>query len=727
MKKILLTLMLGIMTSSLFAQKSVYIPWEWRQQRTDTLLYAESDPENKYTWSKSRSMETDNFIIFWDKYWGNTAPNKLPSSNFYYFDLEYMKERLETFYKHEAEVLGFGTLASSNINKYKIIVCLNHTTEWTCYGSGYDYQVPALWLNPSTSKPVGSAVAHEVGHSFHYMCYSDASKQGTLDGVHTGFHDAIGNGSAIWETTANWQALYSYPEEIFTESGTGDFFGNTHNYAFTHEWHRYQAYMFFVYLCEKYNDIQTIYKVWSYPESKAKDFNEVLMDLKGLSVDELYKLHFDFAMHAVTYDMARCKPYLNDHYIGNFRYACTEVEDGVYQVAYSSCPQGTGFNVIPLQIQPAGTEITTHFTAMRPLSKLAEGDPKEYHNGDRFTTVNRNYYNNQNSSYRGFRLGYVVLKTDGSREYISEDSIYGTGGGEKTVDVSFTVPANAKQMWLVVAPSLKSYIQHKWDENVENDDQWPYRFELEGTKLGSKAIVYAPSTIDGRDVANVEFTYDVYYPAATQAGDHSGTSVSISGKALAALGTAFQMENPSSGISSAIRTYSAGAPAEGTCKFYACYPTGSNSIVSSGSTANGYGHWFDANGGVTSYGNGYVFSEFAPSTLTFTLGQYPQRLRNGQEYTIVQAIRYKKDNKIAKATFKFNIHITQDKTGAELSEIEEHTVPVGINDIHAFSPSQTAIYNLSGIRVKANADSSCATDGLAPGIYIINHKKVLVK
>ena len=226
MKKLLFTLMLGIMTSSLFAQKSVYIPLEWREQRTDTLLYAENDPDNKYTWSKSRSMETDNFIIFWDKYWGNTAPNKLPSSNFYYFDLEYMKERLETFYKHETEVLGFGTLASSNINKYKIIVCLNHTTEWTCYGSGYDYQVPALWLNPSTSKPVGSAVAHEVGHSFHYMCYSDASKQGTLDDVHTGFHDAIGNGSAIWETTANWQALYSYPDEIFTESGTGDFFGN---------------------------------------------------------------------------------------------------------------------------------------------------------------------------------------------------------------------------------------------------------------------------------------------------------------------------------------------------------------------------------------------------------------------------------------------------------------------------------------------------------------------
>ena len=53
------------MASSVVAQKSVYIPWEWRNfNANDTLLYKESDPENKYTWSKTRSKESENFIVF---------------------------------------------------------------------------------------------------------------------------------------------------------------------------------------------------------------------------------------------------------------------------------------------------------------------------------------------------------------------------------------------------------------------------------------------------------------------------------------------------------------------------------------------------------------------------------------------------------------------------------------------------------------------------------------
>ena len=714
MKRILLTLTMVITATCAFAQKSVYIPWEWRNFNSrDTLLYAESDPDNKYTWSKSRSMETDNFIIFWDKGWGSTRPDQLSSSNFFYFDLDYMKERLETFYKHETEILGFGTAENSNVKKYKIIVCLNHTTEWVCYGSGYDFQVPALWINPSTSKPVGSAVAHEVGHAFHYMCYSDDSKQGTLSSVQTGFHSAIGNGATIWETTANWQALCTYPGEIFTESGTGSFFANTHNYAFSHEWHRYQAYMFLVYLCQYYDDIQTVYQVWNHHVLKAMDFNEVLMDLKGLSVAELYKLHFDFAMHAVTYDMDKCKAY-RDPYIGNFRYACTQIDDKTYQVAYSSCPQGTGFNVIPLQLQAPGTEITTTFTAMRPLSKVAKGDPVEYHNGDRFVSLEKEYYNGVNSSARGFRLGYVVLKNNGQREYFYEDQVYGTGSGESTTDFSFTVPEGAKQIWLVVAPSLRSYVQHKWDDNIQNDDQWPYYFKLTGTDIGSNATVYAPSTIDGRNVADVDFEYDVYFPA--NSSEYSGTSLSISGNALASLGTAFQMENPASEINSCIRTYSAGAPAEGTCKFYACSPK-TGTTASSGSTANGYGHWFNASGVVSAYASGYIYSEFTPSQLTFYIGQYPGKVKNGDEYRIAQALRYKKNGKVAQATFFFNIHVTNDQTGATLKSIE-YDDPTPINAVNIDpSTNDDNWYDISGRKVKTPTT----------GLYIHDGKKVLIK
>ena len=683
MKKTLLLLAVLCAQLTAMAEKTVYIPYEWLHPwPADSLLYAESDPENKYTWSKSRSMETDNFIIFWDKGWGSVAPDKLPKSDFYYFDLTYMKERLETFFRQEVEELGFGSSPTSNVHKYKIIVCLSHTTEWTCYGSGYDYQVPALWINPSTSKPVGSAVAHEVGHSMHYMCYSDASKQGTLDNVHVGFHDAIGSGATIWETTANWQALRTYPNEVFTESGTGYHFANTHIYAFSHEFHRYQAYMFLHYLCEKYNDLKTVYNVWCQPMDKASDFNEALMALKELSVSDLYKLHFDFAMHAVTYDIEACKPYLTDNYIGNFRYAASEIGDSTYQVAYSSCPQGTGFNVIPLQLKPAGTQISTHFTAMRPISRLADADPREYHNGDGFVKLpsTKTTYNGQNSSYRGFRLGYVVLKEDGTREYFSEDEVYCTGSGEKSVDYGFTVPEGAKKIWLVVSPALSRYIQHKWDENVTNDDQWPYYFKLSGTDIGSSAIVYTPIIIDGRPIGNIDFEYNVSFPARNT---YEGAAFYVSGKALASLGTAFQMANPASDVYACIQPWSSSEPEEGTCKFYACNPT--SGIVSNAScTTNSYGHWFNTNGIRCTWGDSdsKLYSDFLPSVMAFDIGQYPGKLKAGDSFRIAQALRYKKGGIIRKATFYFNVNITNGTESNELVSIKyDDPTVTGMNNI----------------------------------------------
>ena len=712
MKKLLLLTALLLSTTAAFAQKTVYIPNEWKNPwPSDSLLYKESDPDCKYTWSKTRSVETDNFIIFWDKGWGNTAPDKLASSNYYYFDLNYMKQKLEEYYELEINKLGFVDPVSSNVAKYKIMVLLNHTQTWTCYGGGYDFQVPALWLNPATSKPVGSAVAHEVGHSFHYMCYAEDSNHGNTSGIYTGFHGAIGNGAAIWETTANWQACQSFPNEYFTMSGTGDFFAHTHNYAFTHEWHRYQAYMFLVWLCEKYGDIQTVANVWNTHETSNKDFNQVLMDYKGLSVEELYKLHFEFAMHAATYDMETLIPYRNN-YIGRFDYRCVLTDKG-YQVAYASCPQATGFNIIPLQVPAAGTEVTTHFTALRSAELLADGDPVQYHNGDTFTKLaNQTRYNsNSDGAARAFRLGYVALLKDGTRLYFDDNTLHCTSSREKTEDVSFTVPENVDRMWLVVAPTPTRYFQHKWDEQPTNDDQWPYRFTIDGTDLASSAQVYTSATIDGREIADVSFTYDVYYPARTN-GDHSGTSLSVNGNAAAMLGTAFQLQPDE--IAGKMVTYSSAGPAVGKIMFYPASPRGS--LVQRGSTANGYGHWFNASGNVSDYGNGYVFSEFDPATLTFTLGQYPGRCKNGNTYTIAQILRYRgAEKKYAKATFFFNIHITNGETSATLTSID-YTDPTGIEEVTSVAPSIDKTYDLQGRPVSAPTR----------GLYIINGKKVLI-
>ncbi|MBQ2523787.1 MAG: hypothetical protein II541_06240, partial [Prevotella sp.] len=159
-KKLLLMLCLALMNISFVkAQKTVYIPYEWRMNRTDTLLYAENDPNNKYTWSKSRSKETENVIVFWDKYYGNTSPSN--TAGFYNVDIDDLLQKCEAFFDLEINKLGFVDPNNSNLNKYKVMVLMNHTETWTCYGGGYDYMVSALWLNPSTCKPVGHSVAHE--------------------------------------------------------------------------------------------------------------------------------------------------------------------------------------------------------------------------------------------------------------------------------------------------------------------------------------------------------------------------------------------------------------------------------------------------------------------------------------------------------------------------------------------------------------------------------------
>jgi len=705
--------MLLLSAGSTLAQKTVYIPNEWRNPwPSDSLLYKESDPDNKYTWSKSRSVESDNVIIFWDKNYGNKKPNELPKSNWNYVDIPDLLQKCEAFFDLEINQLGFVDPVKSNLSKYKVMVLMNYSQpgDWACYGGGYDFMVSALWLNSATCKPVGHSVAHEVGHSFHYMCYAEHSGHQNSSTDNTGFHLACGNGQAIWEQTAQWQAAQSYPELMYDQSIF--VFRNSHNYAFSHEWHRYQSYWMHYFLCQYYDDIQTVAKVWNTPmtgqtNGKASDFNQALMKQKGLSVRDLYKLYFDYACHLVTWDVEACKPYRNP-YIGDFGYRCVLTADNEYQVALASCPQGTGFNVIPLQVPQPGTVVTTNLTGLSPASKLHDNDPGEYLNGDTQWTKlpadasgNRKYLVSKegNASWRGFRMGYVALMDDGTRRYFSEDSIYCQGRGEKTEAYFFTVPEGVSRLWLVVSPALKNYITHRWDDKIDDDDMWPYRFSLEGTDLGTSATVYANATLDGRDVSDITFTYDVTFPRDAQY--YSGTTVTVGGQAAAALGTALQLQP--SAIASKMQAWNANGVALGKISFYAANANGT--LIQSGSTANGYGHWFTAAGGVIDYASSAsrLFSEFTPSTLTFSIGQYPGRCSEGSKYTIRQTLRYhQKGNVYANANFVFNITVGGTVSSATLTGIDytNPTLDAVELPIEEERINSKEVYDLQGRRVE---------------------------
>lgn len=471
-------------TFTAHAQKVVYIPNSWRYNAT-TGEYTE-DGNSELQWSFKRCKETDNCIIFWQKGFGSD-PSKAPSLNgtSMTFDADAVLQVAETCYSLNVNKLGFSS--SNMLNKYKILILMNYTTTWTCYGAGYDFECSALWLNPATVKPAGHALAHEVGHSFHYMCYAEAAnyRHASSSIIGTGFHLPISNGQTIWEQTAQWQANQAYPSMMFSQSYP--LFGNNANYAFSHEWMRYQSYWFHYYLCQHYNDITTIAQVWKQPMTGAVDFNQALMKLKGLSAEAFYELYFDYALHCATYDFEATAPY-RDNYIGKFDYRAVQLGNNKYQVAYASTPQSTGFNVIELSVPTAGTTIITRFTALIPGYNLNASDPGEYNNGNanalvRAGVTKYNYVNM--ASARGFRVGYVFLKNDGTREYYNDHTVHGKGTDEVTEDITTKVPTGTKRMFLVISPALSTYIQHQWDENIKNDDQWPYQFELVGTTATS--------------------------------------------------------------------------------------------------------------------------------------------------------------------------------------------------------------------------------------------------
>ena len=85
------------------------------------------------------------------------------------------------------------------------------------------------------------------------------------------------------------------------------------------------------------------------------------------------------------------------------------------------------------------------------------------------------------------------------------------------------------------------------------------------------------------------------------------------------LGTAFQMSM--SDIAAKLMTYSSAGPGKDKVMFYPAKADGT--LISNKSTANGYGHWFNAKCNVSDYGSGFVYSEMTPSPLSFTIGQYP--------------------------------------------------------------------------------------------------------
>ena len=606
----------------------IYIPSELRSM---DMLRSDS------RWSFIRSRQSRHFIVFWelgyDPY-GETTPGDLRSTDSYYVDIDDLLEKAEEFYRVNIDELKFADTSTgkSNLNKYKMEIYILHQTEWLATGSGYDNVIGALWINPSTCHPVGSTIAHEIGHSFQYMVYCDAIANGAANDFTTGFRYEIGNGCGFWEQCAQWQAYQSYAQQAFSTVNFTEFVNNSHRH-FTHEHQRYASYFLQWHWASKYG-VQEIGQVWR-TAKKPEDPIQAYQRKHNLSMDQLNADLWEYAARCATWDFSAEATNLNEGKLTGVTQAVSEFgkpyigkigwtgnydkATGFYTVDYSRAPEATGFNHIRLNIPDDGK-----------LSVRFEGLP----NATGFNKVS-------DASISGWNVGFVCLMKDGSRVYSESVRV------RDNADIGYTVPEGATKLWLVVAATPEKYLQHPWDEDNTNDEQWPFRVRFTGTDL------FGNLNFDGTETPkSIALEHDITTSAAA---GYGGSFYTLDDDDIVAIAKAFVMQP--SDIVAAIPADRANVQS-GKVKIAAVEPDGT---LSYNYTANGYGFWYGADGSVQGWGvNSYVYMEYDVSSWNCQFGVHPDRvssgaMKAGDKYSI--SFAFVKGNYTA--TVKFNITIAE--------------------------------------------------------------------
>ncbi|MFD2035004.1 DUF4859 domain-containing protein [Belliella marina] len=554
--------------------------------------------DDSSTWSFQRSRQSDHFIVFWDKKYEGNDPNSQEVPEFYRVDIDDLLAKAETYYELNVDELVFAKrgVGESNLDKYKMMIFLYYQEEWMAFGAGYDDVIGAIWVNPSTCKPVGATIAHEIGHSFQYQVFSDL-KGGS--GFRYGFGGNGGN--TFWEQTAQWQAWQSYPEQVFTTHDFQVYVDNYHRHL-CHEAYRYASYFIHYYWTEKHG-IDIIGKIWR-EAVNPEDPIQAYMRLTGVSVEQFNNEIYEAASKNVTWDLDGVRQQGADH-IGKQRFNFQTLEDGSHQVTYDFTPGTTGYNVIPLNVPEGGGTVSANFTGL----------------------VNASGYNAvADPSRAGWRYGYVALLENGQR-------VYGDMNQGMTGVASFEVPQNCSKLWFVVTGAPNTYQPHAWDDDESNDDQWPYKVKFSNTNILGMVDFPEDAVPSDRTIS-----IDVEFPVSGT--DYVGPTITLN---MAELAEAFVLQ-PNEIISSfgeSIQFF--GVEGDGT--------------LNATNTANGYGHWFDADGNICNWGeDAKVFSEFSESNFTFTIGQYPGHSQPGDTYEISQAFVYTYlPGQTVQVTVKFNI------------------------------------------------------------------------
>lgn len=601
---------------------------------------------NDAKWSWFRCKQSEHFFVFWDAYFGDD-PNSTSLKEDDRVDVDDLLQKAEHFYETNITKLGMVVTGQgkSQLDKYKMeIYLLDPTPEWwVATGSGYDNVIGALWVTPSTCKPVGSVIAHEIGHSFQYQVSCDKLLTGegneTNYGMDCGFRYGFGangaGGCAYWEQCAQWQSFQDYPEVTFSDS----FYAWQQNFHrhFCHEWMRYGSVYFQFYFTQKHG-VKSYGRIWNeskYPEDPLQTYTRLYC---GGDLQKFYDDYAEYAQKVLTYDFGDIQKYADDN-AKAFKTQMFEV-DGKFRPSYANCPGTTGFNAILLNVPDGGTIVKASLKALPVGSGLAPDDPGEMKNGDNQVVGTAHKYNSQSNKSANYRFGFVAIKNGKAIEYGKM-----TKGAEG--DALMTVPAGTDKLYLVVVATPDTYNRHAWNDDESDDEQWPYEVSFTGTNVSGHINIDTDA-----EPQNVSLSYDLKCDAAFSE-YVIGTLDLANNGALEKIAQAFALQPATlAGSTLPISNGQTAKPAEGKIAFGLQQPDGTISYTY---TANA-GFYCTADGRQGSWNNGDpIWMEYDKDNFVLTYGHYPGKTTAGTKYVVKPVLVYTKGGKQYKAIITLNM------------------------------------------------------------------------
>ena len=430
-------------------------------------------------WCFKHSKESEHFVVYWDSKFGDNPNSPSVSANLQ-VDVDDLLRKAEMFYTRNVDSLKMVTTGGgrSQLDHYKMGIYLLYQTDWLAVGSGFDNVIGTLWVNPSTCHPVGSTIGHEIGHCFQYQGYCDRILNGGSDNFHSNFrygYPKSNGGCGFWEQCAQFQSFQDYPSEAITSYNFSVWLANCHRH-FEHEWQRYASYFEQYYWLQYYGN-DALGQIWNksvYPEDANQAFMRIYL---GNNYDSLRTVLFDYARKTATFDYNRIRAYVGASTIDRYTVATCDTTAGWHCVAYSSCPQPTGFNVIKVRNSLAGAPVSFPFIGPPVGSPLVSSAPGKQVDGDGKTVATVNHFNTTDlAGNEGWAYGFVAYMNDGSRVYGPSRFV---NAANQESELSFTVPSGVRRLLVVVQGSPMVYRQCPWDEKESTDDQLPYLYKID--------------------------------------------------------------------------------------------------------------------------------------------------------------------------------------------------------------------------------------------------------